>query len=1004
MLRCALPLFFLQQFSRALLPAFLAVIFSFTISSSRAQTFNFRNYSVDDGLPFVQVYTIFQDSKGYLWSGGYGGLSRFDGKTFTNFSPRSGLPNYWVTSITEDSRGDLWVGTIKGASRYKDGAFENFTVKDGLPDNFVNCLLHDERDVLWVGTQKGLCRYTGEKFSNFGNDGPGQKPVLCFYQEPNTGRIWMGTANGIYVYENNKFTFFDLPPGINTAVTAISKDKLGRIIAGTADGLLKLANGHFNLIFTPQKIEMPSVSSMITDRDGITWIGANNGLFSFDGEAFTAYRVSPDVNASTIGCLYIDYESSLWLGTHRGLFRFRGNGFSGFGPDDGLTSTFIFGITKDNKGNIWACSQNKGVFKFNPDEADGDFEVINKSKGLASDITNAALTRPNGDVFIGTTNGLSKIANGQITNYHRKDGLFSDSVNCFMVDHNGRLWMAGGKGLTVMENETFKSFAIPSSPAESFDIWTLFEDRRGIIWVGTYNGGLFSFDGKTFTNEQKRLGLAYDSYFQVCEDKDGRLYFGALGGVFIFDPKINGGTVVDSLTEIDGLSSDLIYCMMMDGNAEHLWIGTNQGLSRFDVLYYRKEKKKHITTYGEEEGFTGVECNSNGTFIDERGDMWFGTVNGLIRYSPKSFRTNPAYAKTSIKGIRLFYNDSLLAQSRELEYSENSITFEYVGICLTNPDKVRYRYKLDGWESEYSPPTPERIARYSNLPPGKYTFNVISCNNEGLWTPEPAAFSFLIKTPFWKRPWFWLLLTCIAVFILSTAIIYRIRQIKKKERLETESRVAMAKNELKALRAQMNPHFVFNSLNSIQHFILTNKSADAGKYLNKFARLMRVILNNSEKSLITIREELEYLVLYLDLEEMRFEGKFTTAVTIAEEIDIDYYEIPAMLLQPYVENAILHGLTPKQSGGGKLEISMGLKANTIICSITDNGIGREKAREMRQLSNRKDHQSLGMRITHDRLELINRLNGSQLSLTITDLYNDDGTASGTRVDIFIPVS
>jgi hypothetical protein len=467
---------------------------------------------------------------------------------------------------------------------------------------------------------------------------------------------------------------------------------------------------------------------------------------------------------------------------------------------------------------------------------------------------------------------------------------------------------------------------------------------------------------------------------------------------------VNGGTVVDSLTEIDGLNSDLIYCMMMDVKSEHLWIGTNQGLSRFDVLYYRKEKKKHITTYGEEEGFTGVECNSNGTFIEENGDMWFGTVNGLIRYSPKNFRTNPAYAKTSIKGIRLFYSDSLLAHSRELEYYENSITFEYVGICLTNPDKVRYRYKLDGWEAEYSPPTPERIARYSNLPPGKYTFNVISCNNEGLWTPEPASFSFLIKTPFWKRPWFWLLLTGIAVFILSAAIVYRIRQIKMKERLETESRVAMAKNELKALRAQMNPHFVFNSLNSIQHFILTNKSADAGKYLNKFARLMRVILNNSEKSLITIREELEYLVLYLDLEEMRFEGKFTTSVDISEDIDIDYYEIPAMLLQPYVENAILHGLTPKQTGGGKLEISMRLKANTIICSITDNGIGREKAREMRQLSNRKEHTSLGMKITHDRLELINRLNGSQLSLTITDLYNDDGTAAGTRVDIFIPVS
>jgi LytS/YehU family sensor histidine kinase len=261
----------------------------------------------------------------------------------------------------------------------------------------------------------------------------------------------------------------------------------------------------------------------------------------------------------------------------------------------------------------------------------------------------------------------------------------------------------------------------------------------------------------------------------------------------------------------------------------------------------------------------------------------------------------------------------------------------------------------------------------------------------------------VILTPIWKRPWFWLLLTGLSVFVLSAAVLFRIRQIKKNERKETEAQVALARNELKALRAQMNPHFVFNSLNSIQHFILTNKSADAGKYLNKFARLMRVILNNSEKSLITIREELEYLQLYLDLEEMRFEGKFKSHIDIAGDIDVDYFEIPAMLLQPYVENAILHGLTPKE-GEGRLEIKMRLNKNTLICSVIDNGIGREKAREMRQLSKRKDHTSLGMKITHDRLELINRLNGSHLSLTITDLYKEDGSPAGTRVDIFIPVS
>ena len=952
-----------QRFSKTLFVFVNIFIFLFAFDfSSRAQSLNFRNYSVEDGLPFVQVYTIFQDSKGYLWSGGYGGLSRFDGKNFTNFSPRNGLPNYWVSSITEDSRGDLWVGTISGASRYHDEHFENFTTKNGLPDDHVNCMLRDERNVLWLGTAKGLCRFDGEKFSGFGAEGPGNKSILCFYQEPNTGRIWMGTSSGVYVYENNKFISFPFSPFLDNNVTAITRDSHGKILAGTSDGLLKLENGHFNIIITPQGIEMPAVSSMVTDRDGIVWVGANNGLFSFDGITFTPYHVSNNVNGSNIVSLFIDYESSLWLGTHSGLFRFRGNGFVSYGESDGLKSSFIFGITKDHQGNIWACSEMQGVFKF-----DGKiFTEINKKNGLASDKTFSCITATNGDVFVGTDKGLSKFSNNTVTNYTKADGLNSDSVNCLMYDHLGRLWTAGGNGIAVMENGKFKSFVIPKSPEEQFDIWVIFEDHTGKIWAGTYTHGLYSFDpegagGPKFTEEGRRLKISRTDFFGICEDNDGRLYFGTLGGVFIYDPKGPSGKTTDSIKEADGLSSELIFCMMMDHGNKNLWIGTNQGLSKFDVLAYSKDRSKNITTLGKEEGFTGVESNSNGTYLDEKGEMWFGTVNGLIKYSPKNFRNNPAFAKTSVTGMKLFYKDTSLTPGIELDYFENSISFEYVGICLTNPAKVRYKYMLVGYESEWSPQTSDRIARYSNLPPGSYTFKVKSSNNEGLWNDEPATFSFVINTPVWKRSWFWLLLTAISVFILSMGIVFRIRQIKRRERVETESRVAMARNELKALRAQMNPHFVFNSLNSIQHFIITNKSADAGKYLNKFARLMRVILNNSEKSLITIREELEYLQLYLELEEMRFEGKFTWKMDISEDIDIDYFEIPAMLLQPYVENAILHGLMPK-NGGGKLEIIMRLEKNTIICSVIDNGIGREKAKEMRQLSNRKEHTSLGMKI------------------------------------------
>jgi ligand-binding sensor domain-containing protein/uncharacterized membrane-anchored protein YhcB (DUF1043 family) len=966
---------------------------------SFAQSAHFRQFSVDNGLPFVQVYTIFQDSKGYLWSGGYGGLSRFDGVSFTNFSPSNGLPNHWVTSITEDADQNLWVGTIEGASIYKDGVFKNYTTTDGLIDNFINCMIRDGQNRLWFGTAKGLSYYDGQKFHSFGKEGPSNVSVLCFYVEKVTNRLWIGTSNGVYLYEKNAFTHYPLSVLVDNRVTGITQEKNGGLIVGTSDGLFQLENNRFTVLFTPAGFEMPQVTSLITDRNGVVWVGADNGLFSYDGAKFRSHKVSLNANARKIISLYFDYENSLWLGTHFGLFRYRGEGFLSYGIHDGLYGNYIFGVTADKNGDHWICTQDNGVYRY----ANKTFESFGTDQGLASNKTSSCVTLPDGRVGVGTDRGLSIIGAGnQITNYTRANGLGSDSVNCLLVDKQGRLWFGGGKTITVYDKGIFKSYSIPTAPDVLFDVWCLHMDKDGLLWIGTYVGPVFTFDGTKFEDIRQVSGINTEACFGIQEDKNGRLYFGTLDGLFIYDRKLNGSTT-KHIDEVSGLNSALIYCMVMDQESHYLWIGTNQGVCRFDIKRFAESEEIDINVYGKEEGFSGVETNSNGAYLDPDGSMWFGTVNGLIRYNPKEFRENLAYTKTNITGMRLFYADTILSNGIELNYDDNNISFEYVGICLSNPSKVRYKFMLAGFDGDWSPMTSERVARYSNLPSGKYTFRVVSRNNEGLWNNEPAEFSFTIATPYWKRTWFWLLLTSICIGMIILAVYFRIRQIKRREQLESETKVSMARNELKALRAQMNPHFVFNSLNSIQHFILTNKSADAGKYLNKFARLMRVILNNSDKSQITLQEELDYLQLYIELEEMRFENKFNWKITIEDNVDADYFEIPAMLLQPYIENAILHGLTPKKEKG-LLELKIRLQGNTLVCSVIDNGIGRDAARDMRQLSTRKDHKSLGMKITHDRLELINRLNNSNLSLTITDLKHADQSPAGTQVDIFIPVS
>ncbi|MEO8759842.1 MAG: histidine kinase, partial [Bacteroidia bacterium] len=443
------------------------------------------------------------------------------------------------------------------------------------------------------------------------------------------------------------------------------------------------------------------------------------------------------------------------------------------------------------------------------------------------------------------------------------------------------------------------------------------------------------------------------------------------------------------------------YSILLTDNEQTLWAGTNQGANKIDLQTFFQSHVKNILSFGETEGFKGLECNTGGLCKDSAGNIWFGTVNGLVKHSPVKYINNDNEARLSFTGLKLFYDDTLLPQNAQLSSNLNNIRFDFMGVCLTNPEKVLYIHKLEGFEKSWSPTTTQNNVTYSNLPPGHYVFKVRCCNNQGVWSTEPLTFSFSVDFPFWQRWWF--ILSALIFIVLVILIIFRIRlnQIKREQEKESKTQIEIAKNELKALRAQMNPHFLFNSLNSIQHYILNNNGDEAAFYLNRFAKLMRMILNNSEKSSITLNEEIEALKIYIDLERMRFSNLFEFEITVNKNLDADYEQIPPMLLQPYVENAILHGLMPKNAAGF-LKIHFFIKDNFIHVSIEDNGIGRKKAQELKNQS-RKNHASMGMKITTDRLRLLSDVQQTSYSVNFTDLYDEKQNAAGTRVEIVWPI-
>lgn len=987
--------------------ALLFLTLSLLINFSYAQSYYFRNYSVEDGLPFVNVSTIFQDSKGNLWTGGYGGLSKFDGISFTNYSPKEGLLNHNVTCITEDKDGNLWVGSIGGVNRIDPSSekaggkkFSGYTTEQGMISNYITSCAKDKKGNLWFGTDKGISKLSSGSFTNFTTkDGLINNSVKCIFVDI-AGNVWFGTREGLSMFDGSKFTNYNTASGLSgNTVNCIGQDVQNNVWIGTETGLCKLNENKIICYGIKQGLNNANIKCILNDNKNVLWIGTESGLMKFANETFTKYPIRKDQNSNLIACLYQDYENNLWIGTYSGLFKYRGNPFVSYSSNEGLTSNFIFGILRDSKNHLWVGSQGSGLFLFDGNK----FKQFDDNSSPQKFVTPKGLTVNGiheysvGKLWLATDKGL-RFFDGKNFSKNNEDnsGVFNNNINCIYKDSKQNIWLGGNNELFKFNGSNFKRYTFKGRN-ENYSVWTIIEDLQGNIWAGTYLGGLAKLEGNNFRECSAELGLINDSYLASVIDKQGNIYLASLDGVWMFNPE--NPNFLTSFNRENGMSSNLVYSLNFGKTQNEIWAGTNQGLNKIDLSEFKLTGKKIIIPFGKEEGFSGIECNTGG-FVDPDGSIWFGTVNGLIKYNPAEYLKNISESKTSITGFRLFYTDTVLNNNVHLPYNDNNITFTYSGICLTNPVKVKYSHILEGFQKNWSPPSTERFQTYSNLPPGTYTFKVKSSNNEEVWNKKPASFTFIIERPFWKTWWFNITIWSALLLIVIFGVRYRIRQIKNREKRKTELNKKIANIESQALRSQMNPHFIFNTLSSIQHYISNSNTDDALKYLSKFAKLMRSIMDNSKQPMISIAEELNALQLYLELEAMRFKDKFDYKIDVDKSIDTNYDRIPSMLIQPYVENAILHGLLPKESGG-KISISLLRQDKTILCTIEDNGIGRIRSQEFKK--NRvQQHKSMGMSITQERLDILNSSLNSNLNAEIIDLY-ENGKPSGTKVKLIIPL-
>ena len=443
-----------------------------------------------------------------------------------------------------------------------------------------------------------------------------------------------------------------------------------------------------------------------------------------------------------------------------------------------------------------------------------------------------------------------------------------------------------------------------------------------------------------------------------------------------------------TFTERDGLTDNSINSIIED-NAGNLWLGTGNGLCRF------APDTRQFTHF---DFLNSPISNHWMRFFCKGGDgtLYFGSGEGGVKaFDPGQLRPNRYIPPVVITRFKLF-NKSRPGNDMkeiELEHDQNFFSFEFSALNYTDPRKNQYAYKLEGVDRDWVYSGTRRTADYTAVAPGRYTFRVRASNNEGLWNNEGVSVKVVVHPPWWLTWWAW------AHYLVGLVVCWwLVDRWRRKVLIEKVRMKSRAKElEMQALRAQMNPHFIFNCLSSINSFVLKNQTEAASDYLTKFSRLIRTVLNNSKKSLISLEEEMEMLRLYIDMEKLRFNDGFVYSIEMDGSVDAGGIFIPPLLFQPFVENAIWHGLMHKKEKG-RLDIRLGVEGELLICSIADNGVGRSFAAGSNGHSDSaRKQKSMGIQITRQRLALVNGEEGDQGNFAIEDLYDEVGNAAGTRV-------
>ena len=987
------------------------IIYLFVIFGYSQNNKQIIAYNLADGLPQSQVYDMIQDNYGYIWLGTQGGgIARFDGDDFKVWNEKKGLISNYIHSLYyfNDS---LFIGTKYGLTIKNKNIFANYKSPQ------INKIIHVKNNYVF-GTNYGL--YTLKNNIELVKIAINKQLDNSLINDILFINKWyyIATNNGFWKVNSDfsekiKLSDFDYKSVIN----------YGDIIfvASYNKGIYVIDdNDQFQIINDTKRINSIKIINnaelwIATDNAGINIINVENYNF------IQKINKKSGLPIQHIRKIILDKQANIWLGTSGGLFKIFNNNFTHFDKKSGLKGKGVYAAHQVDNKMIFS-NADEGLFMI-----DSTLHQINQGKTFLNVKARTIASDDFDDLFIGTDGkGVLILHNSKkdSVSLHLDDNnliirdtisvnyQFTDTLNIKKglssnwikkIHVNNKIWLANySSGITSFnynplerEVSNIKNFGLKEGVKDLFinDITT---DKQGILWYATKNGHI----GKIYKNKAYDLGNILEQNTSIRTLLFHKDYlFIATSGKGIWWSDLSTPIKFTQLKGEKELYSDNIYQLIFDNNNQ-LWAGSENGVDR--IILDNNNNIKDLHHFGRNDGFLGIETCLNAVIKDNKDNLWFGTINGLTKYKPSNTKFSQRKPQLFMEDIEVM-NESLDTISLDnfiknkktlhLKSNQNLLGFYFKTIDINHPKEIQYRWKLDKFKwSNWNSDTKVNIA--SDY--GKHTFQSQSRNLNWIES-DTISFQFSREKPLFKKPWFiWTLSSILGLLMLSFIYFY-FRRLKKRNNLEKD-RLQLENNlltlEQKALRLQMNPHFIFNVLNGIKAMSI-NDVKTMHKTINKFAALLRATLTNSRKDNITLAEEVQTLKNYIEVEQLMSEKSFSYKLELKTEMDPEEILIPPMLIQPFVENAIRHGIMAVKREG-ELFLLFETKNDFLYCTIIDNGIGITKSKENKPKSN---HQSMALQVTKERIEHLAKKN----TLIITDNIDKNNKLAGTKVFFKIPL-